>query len=149
MTRPAALLSEADRATLAAAFARILPDDETGPGAGAANVIGFVELALRNGNCRQHVERVMAHLYLLDQFSLGLHGCAFASASPTQQDQVLRQLRETPHPSAVRWLASAIRLALAGFLCPPRHGGNVGGCGWRFVGYEPHPRIVNDLPAAT
>lgn len=141
-------MNATQRDTLVAAFGRILPDDDTGPGAGEANVIGFVERAIGAGTHRADLTRVLDNLHLLDSCSEAMTGVPFSRAMPSAQDAVLARLRTAPHPTVLRFLSSLVHLAIMGFLCPPSYGGNEQACGWQYVGYVPHARTRERMHAA-
>ena len=127
------------RRTLGAALERILPSDD-GPGAAEAGSVEYAERALAEPRFRDAAARVLAGLDLLDSIAAGLWGERFSACSGEQRDAVLRQLQAIPHPTAQRFFPLLVRLAVAGFLCAPAHGGNRGGVGWEYIGFDPRPR---------
>lgn len=131
--------------TLAAAIERILPNDVSGPGVLAAGGMHFIEHALATGLCRGDLARVVGNLYLLDECSQAMFESPFVDANAAQKSQVLQRLRDVPHSSVLRFVISLVRVALAAFLCAPRHGGNRDGQGWRYLGYVPH-RLTHQTP---
>lgn len=126
-----------ERLTLAAAFARLLPQG-TAPGAVEAGAVEYVDRLFEQG--APGLRPLIASLGLLERLALEEHGASFAALGPEQQDEILRDLEGGPAEGVLRQL---VLLALEGTFCHPVRGGNADGLGWRFAGVDTetgHPR---------
>jgi len=134
---------------IAAACDRIMPSDESGPGAKEAGVVIYID-------------RQLAGPYGLDRFrytkgpfvnagpeygyqgkanpqeiyrnGLRLLGSAFADLEVEKQDEQLRAIEKTLFFRMLR------THAIEGMFSDPLHGGNAGMIGWQLIGY-PGPRM--------
>jgi gluconate 2-dehydrogenase gamma chain len=139
-----AVLTAAERRTLEAITARILPSDDL-PGAREANCAGFIEAVL-SGPDAAAVPLYRAGLAGADAAARARGGAAFAELAPDAADVVLAALEAGAAPG---WPAGPVASpvffetvrahTLIGFLADPRWGGNRAFSGWRVVGY-PGPR---------
>jgi gluconate 2-dehydrogenase gamma chain len=136
MSRPE--LSAAQRATLGAAMERILPGGD-GPGATDANALGYVDWLTRQPRFAPAAHTLATGLALLDSMAAATAGAPFAACPPAGQDEVLRRVQMTPHPTVQRFFVMLVRMTLDGFLGAPAYGGNRGGSGWAYIGFDPHP----------
>jgi gluconate 2-dehydrogenase gamma chain len=121
--------ADGDRAILDAVTARLIPTDETGPGAREARVVEYIERSLAT-NYEQHRAAYGAGLS-----ALGAAG--FAELPADRQDAVLADLDRRDDD----FLALVRQHAIEGMFCDPVWGGNAGRVGWRLLGY-PGPRHV-------
>ena len=71
----------------------IIPDTDT-PGAKAALVNRYIDLALRDGDAAQR-ERFLAGLASLDAAAIRTHGHPFVACTPEQQTATLTELQNT------------------------------------------------------
>jgi gluconate 2-dehydrogenase gamma chain len=126
-----------ERRALAAAMERILPEDERGAGAIGAGAPEFVDWLTDQSSFAQVRGEMRAGLKMLDAITRVHCGSTFAECAPAEQDTILHQVQQVPHPSARRFFSALVRVTVAGFLCPPEYGGNRQRAGWKFVGYEP------------
>jgi len=129
-----------------AVAARIIPSDST-PGAREAGVVYFIDRALLtfaiddqkayNDGLRALESRVRELFPALDKFS---------SASPEQQDEILRSIddhapisRRPFRPAGAHSsFFETIRLhTIVGFLVDPESGGNRNAAGWKAIGRDP------------
>lgn len=137
-------LSEREAATLACVLARLIPADESGPGATEAGVINFIDGALA-GPMRQQRAGYAEGLTALDRLAQALAGAPFGELAGETQDEVLRAVEALPQDgpgAALRaWFEMVLGDCIDGFLSDPRYGGNAGAAGWRLVGY-PGPSLV-------
>jgi gluconate 2-dehydrogenase gamma chain len=123
------------RATLAAACARIIPTDHE-PGAAEAEVIEYLDRELARPELATIKTNVLAGVTALGRFSSRFGGRNFAELAPEEQDEVLHQV-ETASDRGKDFLFILTVLTIEGFLGDPRWGGNKGGVGWSFIGYGP------------
>ena len=140
---PLRFFTESESLVVMAACERIIPRDETGPGATDAGVVIYIDRQLAGPYGRDK------HRYTKPPFaeSFPEHGfqgketpreiyraglaqlAGFAALPPEQQDQKLRAMEKTMF---FRLLQAH---TIEGFLCDPMHGGNAGLIGWQLVGY--------------
>lgn len=127
-----------------AASARILPTDESGPGATEAGVVIYIDRQLAGPYGRDKyrytkgpwIESIPEHGYQgketpqeIYRAGIKLLGNNFAGLSPERQDQCLAGIQETYFFQLLH------AHTLEGMFCDPLHGGNIGMVGWRLIGY--------------
>jgi gluconate 2-dehydrogenase gamma chain len=127
-TTPAGVLSGSEAATLAAICARIIPSDESGPGATEARAAEYINRAL-GGWLSPSREEYTAGLAAIDDAARVRSSRQFADLPSTQQDAVLETLAETPFFALVR------THTIQGTFCDPAYGGNANFVGWDLIGY--------------
>jgi gluconate 2-dehydrogenase gamma chain len=133
---PHLVLNERQYATLSAACERILPHDEDA-GALDAGVPGFIDRQLTTKEMQTLKPVMLTGLNLLERRGRGLSGKSFADASPAQQDELLRDLRDSQKGSGeARFYELLVVMTLEGFLGDPSYGGNKDGVGWKLVGFN-------------
>jgi gluconate 2-dehydrogenase gamma chain len=135
---PAPALSAAERATLAAICARIIPTDQNGPGATEAHAADYIDHALSgalSGSRQAYAEGLAA----IDSASQQKFQSAFIKLTPSQQDGALTAVQDTPFFNLVRGHT------LQGTFCDPIYGGNANFVGWDLIGY---PGIRLNVTAA-
>lgn len=140
---PLKFFTEAEARIVAAACERILPRDETGPGATDAAVVIYIDRQLAAAYGRDK------HRYTKEPFgdSFPEHGyqgrkspreiyreglaslAGFAELSPAAQEEKLRGIEKSMFFQMLR------THTIEGFLCDPMHGGNAGLIGWQLLGY--------------
>jgi gluconate 2-dehydrogenase gamma chain len=120
--------SEAD--ILEAFCARLIPSDETGPGAREARVAHYIDRSLA-GALAASREAYRAGLTGLDARAQRIKGQAFARLAEADQDQVLIAL-EKDDPG---FFALVRGHTLQGMFGDPYYGGNAGFVGWDLIGY--------------
>jgi gluconate 2-dehydrogenase gamma chain len=132
-------------AEIDAIAARIIPTDDM-PGAREAGVVYFIDRALTtfaSDDQKTYKEglpelqaRVLELFPAVERFS---------SATPEQQDEVLRSLDDhahvparpfRPRPAAQSFFETLRQHTIAGFLIDPDSGGNRDGVGWKVIGRE-------------
>ena len=161
-----AFFSDAERAFVDAATARLIPDGDDGLGARAANVTVFIDSQLAGAYGRAsgwymqgpfakgapeqgwQLALTPAQLYRAAIADIDSHcqaelGKTFAALAPTDQDRTLHALEkeqlELPHASAKAFFDTLLQNTQEGFLADPLYGGNRDFTGWRLVGF-PGPR---------
>lgn len=152
----------AERRCIDAITARLIPTDETGPGARDAGVADFIDGQLAGfygrgerwymrgpfadgletqGYQSQHPP---AQLYrnaieALDAHCKGTLGSTFAELSEDRQDELLTRMEEgeleLDGVSAKAFFDLVLENAIEGFFCDPIYGGNRDMVGWRLVGF--------------
>lgn len=127
-----------------AACARIIPADESGPGAKEAGAMIYIDRQLagpygrdkyrytkgpwidsvaEHGNQKKDTPRDMYRA------GLALLSSDFDRLTPAEQDEKLIAIESTPFFELLR------THTLEGMFCDPLHGGNAGMIGWQLIGY--------------
>jgi gluconate 2-dehydrogenase gamma chain len=125
---PAGVLTASEAATLSAVCARIIPTDDSGPGAAEARASMYIDRALA-GWLAPSREAYTAGLAAIDAAARNRGGRPFVDLVPAQQDAVLTTIEQTPFFALVR--AHTIQ----GTFCDPSYGGNANFVGWDLIGY--------------
>lgn len=140
--------TESEALDVAAAAARILPSDESGPGASEAGVVVYIDRQLAGPYGRDKyrysvgpfAEGAPEQGYQgrespRDIYRQGLARIAgMARLQPAAQDQLLRTLEDTLFFNLLR------THTIEGMFCDPMHGGNIDMIGWQWIGF-PGPRM--------
>jgi hypothetical protein len=124
--------------TLVAFADRLLPTDETGPGAKDAGIDQYFAKVLADKRMAAIRRVVTRGAVWTTRAAKREHGVPFAELSDERKDDLIQRLVDnkvrpqgfTP-PAFVRIM---LALTLEGFLGDPRHGGNKNQMGWNFVG---------------
>lgn len=161
--RPAyTFFHEHESAFIEAAVARLIPDDETGPGALEADVPVFIDRQLagawgageglyRSGPWQEGKEGQGYQLPFTpaELFRKALRGIAedlretapngFGELSPQEQDSYLKTLESGEKdlggvPSDI-FFKSLLELTIEGFFSDPVYGGNKDMVGWKLIGF--------------
>ncbi len=129
MSEPLATLQTAEVAGLQAIAARILPEDESGPGAISGGVIHFMDQVL--GSSRQEwLAPLREGLQTLDAKASSTYAAShFVALNAEQQDALLRDIETTDFFVTVR------TLTIAGMFALPEYGGNRGHAGYQLIGF--------------
>lgn len=125
---PAGVLSASEAATLAAVCTRIIPTDESGPGAAEARAAEYIDRAL-GGWLSPSRDTYTAGLAAIDAAARARSGQRFVDLPPAAQDAVLQAMEQTSFFALVR--AHTIQ----GTFCDPAYGGNANFVGWDLIGY--------------
>lgn len=125
---PAGVLSAPDAAILAAVCARIIPTDESGPGAAEARASEYIDRAL-GGWLAPSRDAYTAGLAAIDNAARVRSGQRFVDLIAAEQDAVLTTVDQMPFFALVR--AHTIQ----GTFCDPAYGGNANFVGWDLIGY--------------
>ena len=141
---PLRFFTEAEARLVQAACERILPSDDSGPGATEAGVVVYIDRQLAGPYGRDKnrytkgpwVESVPEHGYQGKEnpqqiYRAGIPqlGADFADQPAAEQDARLREIESTMFFRMLR------THTIEGMLCDPLHGGNAGLIGWQLVGY--------------
>ncbi len=155
--------SAAERRIADALTSRIIPTDETGPGAREADVVAFIDRQLggyygraqrwyMSGPFPEALETQgyqlpftpaglwRAGLSALDEHCRQTHdGRGFTELSEDEQDAVLTAIEEEEVEfegvPAAEFFSFAKEMTIEGFFCDPVYGGNRDMAGWRYVGF--------------
>lgn len=139
-----------------AAAARIIPSDESGPGATEAGVVVYIDRQLASGYGTDNYRYTKGPWVEADEGIFGyqgkdtpqdtyrkgipLLGNDFAALSPEEQDQRLEKMERT------RFFQMLRQHCVEGFMCDPMHKGNKNLVGWKLIGY-PGPQLsyISDM----
>ena len=133
-------LSAAEADVLEAFCARLIPSDETGPGAREARAAHYIDRSLA-GALSASREAYRAGLTALDARAERMKGAPFARLGEADQDAVLIAL-ETDDPGFFGLVRGH---TLQGMFGDPYYGGNAGFVGWDLIGY-PGVRLAVTQP---
>jgi gluconate 2-dehydrogenase gamma chain len=148
---PLRFFSEEEALIVAAAASRIVPSDQTGPGAQEAGVTIYIDRQLAGPWGRDRYRYTREPFVEDAPPELGYQGKAtpqqiyrqglkdfkgFDQLAPAEQDRRLSQIETTLFFTLLR------RNTIEGMFCDPIHGGNVDMVGWQLIGF-PGPRMSN------
>jgi gluconate 2-dehydrogenase gamma chain len=124
------------RQLLEAFVDRLIPKDETGPGAVECGAVGYFERQL-TGYLAKEKAAVLDGLAAVDAAAREAHNAAFVDLTPEQKDAVLTGIQ-----SAGGGFFNRIRrMTLEATFGDPYYGGNKGFAGWDLIRY-PGPRLA-------
>ena len=133
---PLAALAAREAETISAVAARILPSVDGRPGAREAGVIRFIDRSLATFNAAQKALYADGAKDLDARAATKGSGArSFAALAPPEQDELLREIEQTPFFLAVRFDA------IAGMFALPSWGGNRDFAGWRMLGMTHQARF--------
>lgn len=121
-------LTAAERPTLAAVCARLIPTDDTGPGATEARAAQYIDRAL-GGWLATSRDAYTAGLAAVDAAAQKKSGRRFVELTTGDQDAILLELEATPFFALVR------THTIQGTFADPAYGGNANFVGWDLIGY--------------
>lgn len=123
---------------------RLVPSDETGPGAKEANVGAFFTRVFadqRLSTVHPLLKRGCAFVMKVAQSEQKM---AFVDLDAAARDGIIGRLVDNQmRPdgfSGPQFVRIVMALTLEGLLGDPRHGGNEAGIGWKMVGFSPDGR---------
>jgi gluconate 2-dehydrogenase gamma chain len=131
-------LTAAESDTLEAIVARLIPSDESGPGAAEARAAHYIDRALA-GPLASARRAYAAGLAALNAYAQTSKGAPFVRLQAKDQDAVLSEMEKnaatgfTPNSSAFFNLLRAH--TIQGTFCDPYYGGNANFVGWDLIGY--------------
>src|SRR5205814_6242015 len=145
---PLRFFTAAEARVVSAASERILPSDESGPGAKEAGVVIYIDRQLAGPYGRDKyrytkgpwVKSVPEHGYQdkanpREVYRDGIRTLGdFAELTAAQQDERLKAIETTTFFQLLR------AHTVEGMFCDPMHGGNAGLIGWQLIGY-PGPQM--------
>jgi gluconate 2-dehydrogenase gamma chain len=131
-------LTRPESNALEAIVARIIPSDESGPGAAEARAARYIDRALA-GPLASSREAYSSGLAAIDAYARASKGATFAELSAADQDAVLMDLDRDIAPGFTPGSAAFFALVRAhtiqGTFCDPSYGGNANFVGWDLIGY--------------
>jgi gluconate 2-dehydrogenase gamma chain len=128
--------AEAD--TVDAMLGRLIPADESGPGALEARVLRYVDRAL-SGDLVDSRPAYTAGVTATNAYARSRFGAEFADLTAAQQDAVLDEMERNVasgfSPSSRAFFDLVREHALQGMFGDPVHGGNADFVGWDLIGF--------------
>jgi gluconate 2-dehydrogenase gamma chain len=155
-------LTPAEAAFIEAAVARLIPSDETGPGANEAGVPRFIDrqlagpygagdhfylqppfpkgLPTQGWQMGAPAEVYRAAIPAIDRWSNATYGKSFAAIDPSTQDEALKMLEDGKAelgdaPDAKAFFALLLQNVIEGYFSDPIYGGNRDMGPWRMIGF--------------
>lgn len=131
-------LTAAEGDLLDAMLARLIPNDELGPGAREARVIHYIDRALGSAlaNSRQSYANGLASL---DKYAQVSRGKGFLQLGPRDQDSVLIDVETGTATgftgSSAQFFTMVLGHTRQGMFGDPYYGGNQNFIGWDLLGY--------------
>lgn len=142
-------MAEAD--TLEAMVDRILPADESGPGARQAGALYYIDRSLAADNLADR-ELYLIGLAMLDEHARRRHGDGFHRLTAEVQDQLLTALQAEElsgfRPSGAAFFGMVRNHTIDGTFCDPLYGGNRDFIGWDMLGYPGVRSMVSESDVA-
>jgi len=152
----------AEAAFIEAAVARLIPNDDLGPGAYEAGVAVFIDRQLagpygqgdhfylkgpfphseptQGWQMQKPADVYRAAVAEIDRYAADAHGTAFATLPAEKQDEVLKalesggaKLRGAVESKA--FFTLLLQNTMEGFFADPLYGGNRGMAGWKLIGF--------------
>jgi gluconate 2-dehydrogenase gamma chain len=138
------VFSSAQSRCLGAFVNRLVPTDESGPGAVECGVVEYMDRSLA-GPLAGEKAAIASGLDAVDAFARATHEAPLVELPPDQQEAILTAF-ETGNTSGLMADSSAFfvrirRLTLEGMFCDPSYGGNRNFAGWDLIRY-PGPRMA-------
>ena len=134
-----AFFNAADAATVVAIAERIMPGAPGMPGAGDANVLNYIDLALAGAyaELQDFYRRGLDQLGALAQARFGSN---FVALDDSQQDEIIAALEDGSAegfewPSAQAFFNTLRTHTMEGMFADPVYGGNKDFVGWQLVGF--------------
>jgi gluconate 2-dehydrogenase gamma chain len=135
---PLETLTAAEGEILDAIVARLIPTDESGPGATEARAAHYIDRAL-GGALASSRDAYRSGLAAIDAYARTSKGAAFARLSAADQDRVLTDMDTNVATGFTPDSATFFNLVRAhtiqGTFCDPFYGGNASFVGWDLIGY--------------
>jgi gluconate 2-dehydrogenase gamma chain len=131
-------LTAAEAETLEAIVGRLIPTDESGPGATEARAAHYIDRALA-GPLRSARSAYAAGLAALDDYAQVAKGAPFAKLSAKDQDALLSDMEKNVAtgfaPDSAAFFNLVRTHTIEGTYCDPYYGGNANFVGWDMIGY--------------
>ena len=158
-------LTRVEYETLDAVCGRLIPSDESGPGAREAKAARYIDWGLsgalnaapgggrgRGGGAAAGTpagptvrEQYAAALAAVEAHAVSTKGMSFAKLSPVDQDAIVTLLQNSQIPNAPMGFFNTIRThTIQGTFSDPYYGGNFNGIGWDIIKY---PGVRTTVPA--
>jgi len=130
--------------TLDAICARIIPTDDSGPGAREARAARYIDWGL-SGALASTRPQYASTLAAVEAHAMASRGAPFTTLSPADQDAVVTDLSQNRVPQAPANFFNTLRAhTIQGTFSDPFYGGNANYAGWDLIGY---PGVRVAVPA--
>lgn len=137
------VFTSAERQSLEAMIARIIPAGADGPGALEAGCALYIESALKDAYQASR-KTYSSGLAALNAHAMSTGGKPFSSLNTTEQDKILSDFEQNVRVAGYSDSAAFFELVrqhtLEGMFGDPSYGGNANFAGWDLIGY-PGPRM--------
>ncbi len=125
--------------TVEAMVARIVPGDESDPGAREADVLTYIDRAL-SGAYRDWQAAYREGIRALNAYTVGKYGRNFGQLADSDQDVVIAALERGSVASidasgGTQFFQMVWAHTIEGMFCDPTYGGNRNAVGWKLLGY--------------
>ena len=131
-------LTATEAGVLEALVARLIPSDDSGPGAKEARAADYIDRSLA-GYLAGSRKAYAAGLAAVDAYAQSSKGALFAALSPADQDAVLTAMQKNEAtgftPNAAAFFNLLLGHTIQGTFCDPAYGGNANFIGWDMIGY--------------
>jgi gluconate 2-dehydrogenase gamma chain len=138
MTGALMFLNRHQAATIDAVASRIVPGDDSDPGAQQAGAVIYIDRALA-GFMRELQTFYRTGIHDLDRYCMERAGRAFVELKSEVQDEIIGDLDRRAVADRSDLLGQFFDVVrehvIQGLFCDPAYGGNRGGVGWRLVGF--------------
>lgn len=132
------VLNAAESATLEAMVARLIPADDSGPGAKEARAAIYIDRSLA-GYLAGSRKAYAAGLAAVDAHAQASKGAPFVKLSPADQDAIITAIQKNEAtgftPNAAAFFGMVMAHTIQGTFCDPAYGGNANFVGWDMIGY--------------
>jgi gluconate 2-dehydrogenase gamma chain len=133
--------------TLDAICSRLIPTDETGPGAKEARAVRYIDWGLSGSitNAPTLRPQYSAALAAVEAYAISTKGTSFTKLGPADQDAIVTALQNSQIPNAPMGFFNTIRThTIEGTFSDPFYGGNYNCAGWDLIKY---PGVRTTVPA--
>jgi len=151
----ASVFSADQRRILEAFLGRLVPNDESGPGAVECGVTDYIDRSLADYLASEKTD-FLNGLAALDSYARSSKDLPFAELSPEKRDEVLTAIDNNQVPNLRGFFNRVRRLTLEGMFGDPYYGGNKNFAGWDLIRYPgvrlavgPEDQRMKTLPAAS
>lgn len=128
-------LTPAQRAVVESLVGRLIPAVDGRPGAREVGAARFIDRALATFNAGQRPAYSAGLADLNRRAAAKQAGTTFDRLPPAQQDEVLRDVEQTPFFQMARFDT------IVGTFGLPTYGGNQDYAGWHMIGFDHQPRF--------
>jgi gluconate 2-dehydrogenase gamma chain len=133
--------------TLDAICSRLIPTDETGPGAKEARAVRYIDWGLSGSitNAATLRPQYSAALAAVEAYAISTKSTSFTKLGPADQDAIITALQNSQIPNAPMGFFNTIRThTIEGMFSDPFYGGNYNCAGWDLIKY---PGVRTTVPA--
>jgi gluconate 2-dehydrogenase gamma chain len=132
------VLNATEAAALEAIVARLIPSDDSGPGAREARAADYIDRSLAGylaGSRKAYADGLAA----VDAYAQSSKGSLFAKLAPADQDAMLTAMQKNEAkgftPNSAAFFNMVLGHTIQGTFCDPAYGGNANFIGWDMIAY--------------